>query len=447
MLAVHGDEFYFLSRIYEYQRGELHEFFLTFHVHLFAWLTGVPGTEVDQILVARNVIFVLSTVSACLLYAIARTFFSIVASLCVVLAYLGIAEVIENSLSFRFDTLLLPLILFAIFIVRMARFNRWAELTCGAALALAIMISLKAVLFLPLVISVAAINGQHGRGRCIATILGSSVILLIALMAIHWSAVPTVASSDSLPGLENHYSEFISGTLLSRNFFYFLMSLKGAPISWTLILAGILFAARALRRSTATTNEIELFLCASCLLLPLIYRNAFPYFYVLLCAPLALLAGYCIEILYAASKKKGAFVLAFALIVLLIQFLHSWSLAWQSNDRELIAQARTLKTIHQLFPEPVKYLDAYSEVGSFSKVGFFMSTYWLEQYVGSGRPLLKEIVLREHPRFILANSECLDLSRSYEDAVTPAGYRLSRTDWEFLRENFVPYSDHIYLAK
>ena len=52
-LNINWDEFFYLSHIYGYERGELAVQLQMFHVHLLGWLTSVSGNEVDQILAAR----------------------------------------------------------------------------------------------------------------------------------------------------------------------------------------------------------------------------------------------------------------------------------------------------------------------------------------------------------------------------------------------------------
>src|SRR5690606_40229644 len=65
-LNVNWDEFFYLSKIYSHQRGDLASQLQTFQVHLFGWLTGLGGNEIDQIVVARAVMLALSAI-ACLL--------------------------------------------------------------------------------------------------------------------------------------------------------------------------------------------------------------------------------------------------------------------------------------------------------------------------------------------------------------------------------------------
>jgi hypothetical protein len=55
VMEINWDEFFYLSHIYAYQRGEFGGALQRFHVHLLGWLTSIPGNEIDQIVVGRFV--------------------------------------------------------------------------------------------------------------------------------------------------------------------------------------------------------------------------------------------------------------------------------------------------------------------------------------------------------------------------------------------------------
>lgn len=63
-LNINWDEFYFLSRIHTWVRGELTEKLLTFHVHLFSWIGRVSAQEIDQVLALREVMLAFGLLAA-----------------------------------------------------------------------------------------------------------------------------------------------------------------------------------------------------------------------------------------------------------------------------------------------------------------------------------------------------------------------------------------------
>jgi len=50
---INWDEFWFLSRLYQYREGALSASLQTFYVHLFAWLPHVSDNVIGRIVSAR----------------------------------------------------------------------------------------------------------------------------------------------------------------------------------------------------------------------------------------------------------------------------------------------------------------------------------------------------------------------------------------------------------
>ena len=108
-----------------------------------------------------------------------------------------------------------------------------------------------------------------------------------------------------------------------------------------------------------------------------------------------------------------------------------------------MAQREVIRAVHEIFPEPVPYIDRNGMIASFPKVGFFMSTWGIQSYRTSGQPVFAD-VLREHgPRFLLANSPFLSLAMANADA---GGQLLLDEDVVVLRGHFVPYWGPVYVA-
>ena len=86
-------------------------------------------------------------------------------------------------------------------------------------------------------------------------------------------------------------------------------------------------------------------------------------------------------------------------------------------------------------------------VASFPKVGFFMSTWGMESYLTAGRPIMRELLARHRPLFVLANIDSLRLDApSAQAAAGTKRYRLFPADHAVLRENFVHHWGAIWVA-
>jgi len=189
------------------------------------------------------------------------------------------------------------------------------------------------------------------------------------------------------------------------------------------------------------------------------YRNAFPYFYVTVIPPASLLTGAMVarleQILRPRSAGPGAGVMAAvlaavtAVATLAMAFPLCWA-AWRffdANRRDEVQgiQGVVLDAVHQIFPEPVPYIDRCGMVASFPKVGLFMSTWTLEDYRQRGTPVMADVLAREQPRFVLANVPSLDLGQPVLD-VDDGVYALLPADAALLRDNFVPHWGPVQVA-
>ena len=107
-----------------------------------------------------------------------------------------------------------------------------------------------------------------------------------------------------------------------------------------------------------------------------------------------------------------------------------------------------MTVIHQLFPEPVHYIDRCSMVSSFKKEGFFMSTWGTENYREAGEPIFSDIIEEQQPKFLLANKLQLDLGLPDEvrNKVIHPNYDFFEEDLNALRENYIPHWGKLYVA-
>ena len=116
-LEINWDEFFYLSQIYDYQRGELWGPLQSFHIHIFGWVTHFPGNEVDQATVGRFVMLACLTGTCAFIYKFAQTFFSPIASAIATLAFVSAGPVIIHGASFRADPISAAFIMLALVLV------------------------------------------------------------------------------------------------------------------------------------------------------------------------------------------------------------------------------------------------------------------------------------------------------------------------------------------
>ena len=118
----------------------------------------------------------------------------------------------------------------------------------------------------------------------------------------------------------------------------------------------------------------------------------------------------------------------------------------QSIDRT-ITQKNIIKNVHEMFRDPVPYMDRCNMISSFPMVGIQMTSWDMEKYTQANRPIMRELLVNRRPVFLLANIVHLNLS-------LPRGtvrdiFRidpLSEEDFNVLRDNFIHHWGILYVA-
>jgi len=444
---VNWDEFYFLSFVYDYLRGTLTLPFQTFHVHFFAWLPGLAGDEMAQILVARLVMTGLAAASAALIYGIGRRFVTRAGALFGLLAYLSFIYVIEHGASFRADPLLTVLSLTALYTVLRRPGGAVGAVLAGGACGLALAISVKTALFLAVVGAVYLCLFIAAPDRRRALIAPAVFVVSLAacfgiLFMLH-RAMIAVDAVNSTAFLTGAAGKTLSGEGLLKPLSYAVMSGFDNPVIWMLLLGGLVTALHeAVGCRTRAIGE-KLIPIALCLLLPtlLLYRNAFPYYYAYALAPAAPLAGLFYDRLTSSLKRRP---LLPAMLVLMLVATLALNVQRALPDFQA-AQRQLLRIVHETFREPVLYMDGYGMVGSFPRTGFFMSSWGMENYAAAGRPFFSDAVLDAPPLLIVANSPELADAMLPEQKIAIPKIALLDADIRYLRENYRPYWGLIFL--
>jgi hypothetical protein len=284
-------------------------------------------------------------------------------------------------------------------------------------LGISFAVTVKVVLFAPLYLAAIVFRDEAGaagtatqrlqeiaRTAIRVTVTGVGVAALLLFMH---SLTVTPAATDTLV---SDAGAAASRTVLETPWFPRIAFLEAyvrwQPLQWLLIALGTLMA--LVRRK---------FLVASLglALLPIsFYRNAFPYYYVVMLAPASILAGYAVkEVVALVRPRASTWVSTVLLGMIWVGLLYQ---GVGKVDRLFVddqaVQRSLLSGIHQIFPEPVNYVDRCGMVPSFRKVNFFMSTWGMESYRRRGEPFMPAAIREHRPAFILENAIALDPKRT-----------------------------------
>jgi hypothetical protein len=166
----------------------------------------------------------------------------------------------------------------------------------------------------------------------------------------------------------------------------------------------------------------------------LFYLNSYPYYYVFVLAPAAVTIFPAIEFV---TKRLSA---RLCCVILLLNAVFLAAL----EPRSVIATQRSVSAaVHEIFPQPVRYVDFCGFIGNFPRVFPFLTSGWgLRNYRVAGRPVLPELMGRESVPLLIDNNTAIDatiLGHSTQDLFLPADARI-------MRENFVRHWGPIWVA-
>lgn len=413
---LHWDELLFLSRVHEWSRGTLPVALQTAHVWLFAWIPHVAGDETTQALAGRvpGELALCATLTA--LFVLARRCSGLAGAVAAVVLFLDCPSVVRHAGSFRVDPFISPLLLSSALLLTA---ERWRPVLAGSLLGAGFALTVKTALFVPVLVVLCRAK------RWTLPFLGAAAVSASVLLVMHrmFGVVPEGTLTQA------------SGTVLAKGFFIhgppdgrgaiLLQSIVEWPEGWLTIIVGALLLVRSRFREmapfwTRARLAAALLPCAY----PFLYRNTFDYFVpVMLLFPM-LVAGTAVELIAARAR-----VLPIALA-----FLAAGRalLSGPDFDPAVLTRQRSLvQAAHWLFPSGAPYIDRAAMLGTFEKVGPFMSTWVLRRYLAEGVPFLPNA--RTTPQLIVLNHPALRRALYGEPLLG-----LLPEDETLIRERYVP---------
>jgi hypothetical protein len=449
---INWDEFFFLSLVHRYLEGDLTQRLQTFHVHFFGWLPLISPNEIHQVIAARGVMWVTTLGSSWLIFGIARRYFSRVAAFLSVLFFLCFSYVMEHGQSFRADPICVVLFLAALYLLLDEKGHRYRFGLAAGLLALALMVSIKTALYLPTIgILLAALTlfGPDRREAFKRVLIFASTLCGTALL-LYWAHDYSLTTDPSISAgaMISHAGD---KTIILDQLFprlpYIMRALAQNGLTWGFIFIGAWIAAGSLFRGPDRKRGLILLSLAVPLGSLIFYRNAFPYFFVFLMPAPVVLGGVFADVLAkkAKSSAPGPALFALAASVFLLAAILVSNLV-QTLPDQMVAQRETVEVVHELFPEPVPYIDRNSMIASYPKAGFFMSSWGMEGYRQAGKRIMRDLLKSHQPRFVIVNAPALDISKPQTLEERDSPYRLFEEDFDVLRQNYVHHWGQIYVA-
>ncbi len=434
-LNINWDEFYFLSLVHAGSRGELAQGLQTFHTHLFAWLPGLSGDEITQIIAARVLMVALLGVNALLIQRLASRWYPPTAAWTAVLAFLALWPTLKHGGSFRADSLLLPLQLGALLILTdPRRSDRGRGLIAGMLLGIASAITIKAVLLLPvvLVLGIGELREWRRGVQRLAWLAGAALSTAAILLGAHFLSI-TEQGATASRAVQGAWQKTIGESPWFPQMDVLQSMFREDRIFW--LTAGFGLGWALWRRQWGPAA------CAMALLPVVFYRNSYAYYYVVMwgpaCITIAAASAGLLELISRRLPPLAGHMAVLSLAVLLGMLgasrLPSLLVPRQGAQRELVA------AVHSIFPNPVAYVDHSGMIASFRKANFFMSSWGVEGYIAAGQPFMPRAIARHQPPLLIANRPVL----------TPGTYNFGRLlpqDQRLIESGYLPYWGPIRIA-
>lgn len=442
-LPINQDEYFYLSKIFDYQRGSLSEPFQTFHVHFFGWITLIKADEIKLLFIIRNLMFVLFLSSCIFIYFIGNKFINRTGCFFAILCYFSLSYTIFHGASFRSDTISTFLFLLALlFILRDNSFI--SVFIAGIALSLSFLITIKSIFYIITAFIVLYLYENEKTRRLKKTILLTSITLLgsFSFYFLHTILINYNKAGGGGTFIKSSATKVFNNPIFPQ-FWALKLSFIYDQIIWLLFFYGLLVI---WKRNYLGMNKLLL-----AFVLPIttivFYRNSFPYYYVFIFAPSILICGVVAHDLAEDSNlSKSLRPLLTSLAIYFLVYAHFIVFYSAATITRTIDSQKTFIThIHKMFPNPVPYIDGCSMISSFPKMGFFMSSWGMGDYLRNNVPIMKGIVIEHQPKLLIANVPALDISKERLDVVDESNYSLLEEDWHFLKDNFIKHWGPLYI--
>lgn len=447
---INWDEFYYLSFIYDYTNDREINSFQTFHIHFFTWLKWISDNEVKQIITARLIMIVFQFFTGFFIFKICRYKFSLSASLFALLAYFSFSFIIKHGASFRTDPIATFFLITTIYYLFFNKENKINFIISGVSTATSFLITIKSAIYFPIffIMVLNYIFTSKNRSTsivCLFLYFSSTTIVFFTLYIWHLNNIGFYEFYKDSGVITGGAEKTIGHGHLFPSINALIVSCLENILYWIVFVYGVknvisLFSKKML------ADKYYCFIVSSiiCAVFTfLIYRNAYPYFYSFILAPVCILFAFSWDLFFFRenNRTKESFYL---IIIALYSFI---SIAYDgfitTYKRSLGYQSKFIETVHEIFPYPVPYIDRCSMISSFSKKGFFMSSWGVENYLDKGDDVLSYAVENDAPVFLIINSPFLDFNSEYYQQWSNVLYK---DDLKSLKDNYIKHWNELYVA-
>ena len=432
--SINWDEFWFYSQVETVARGEFMQPLQTIHTRFFFWLPAMSGSEIDHILIARVFMLGCLGVTAGGIYAVAQKFADHRTALLAAAAYLAAGFTLQHGASFRVDPIVTALLTTSLAIAARTRLNAPAIVALGALIGLAAMVTIKFVLWAPAFAGIALWRwrDENWNWQYIFRWIAAGAVAL-STFALLYVSHATSGGPQEANAVAGGILERTSGKMFSLATSPHLhMSGKAIFTALPLALAAAMVPWAIARGQENWQGKTALALMWFPVLTPLYYHNSLPYFHPFILPPVVVTA---VLTLPYVIKRYGSHMVAGVIAASALS-------VWIVDARGVTERQHSLvDAVHEIFPEPVAYVDCCGMIGTFPKVNEFRTRWGIEKYLRTGKPLIREQMLVQPVPLLLDNK------REFADAIDGVSeHTLHPQDAAAVRDTYIRIWGDIFVA-
>jgi hypothetical protein len=431
--AINWDEFWHYNHIVQLHDGTLDGTLRRLHAFTFAWVTGLPGSNIDHILVIRVSMFAYHLIIVAALIGVAARFADRTTALLCALAYVSFPYVVQHGASFRYDPPVTALLMTTLWLLLSSRLGARAILAGGLLVAVIPFASTKAILYAPVFAGAVYLRwSEHG----FSTDYVRRLIFLGLTAAAAFAVFHSVLSSYVTQGAETGEGLSAEGVLSAvfvlfdnPNWPYFVLGLVRDPVVLALLVVGPFALARSQR---PRSEKIALSAFFAFGLTPIYYLNTAPYFFVFLLPPVLIA---CSDGISWFRQRISATTLVIAFVAVAIFTIAAEPPSPLSNQRQL--RDVTVAT----FGKDVRYFDFPGFLGTNGKANTFISPLVVSVHKDAGSLVIRPAMENDAVPLVINNHYFLDSALKTDDPNF-----LDPRDLEVLRANYIHFWGPLWIA-
>lgn len=430
---VNWDEFFHLSEAHAFAQGRLTEVFQVLYARAFGWLAWLSIDAIDQIRVARLFMQACNLFTVAAICAMAARFVRPVPALLTGLAYFTGGYILEHGFSFRADPIAAALLMGALWILLVSKLRLGAILAAGLLSGLAVVTTIKVIFYAPAFAAVCWLRlaqTQDRKGTLIRLTCFALAALAFSALFLWLTILTLPAGADAAGKLLHTSGSMMFNEGLFPRWPYIFKAMAFAPIMALAVLAAPVAILQADQTRTLKAAMVGL-------MLPLVslafYRNSFPYYYVFIMPP----------VLVGAAWSFEQLVRQFPLRMVTAVLATTAVLVSVTTPRSVLAVQQQVNTaVHDIFPDPVAYIDFPGMIVDYPKANFFMTTWGFHKYWRGFETSFSDLLQQQTVPMMLINHDVLANNQNDNGGAS----ELMPVDRVTLREGFIPHWGPVWVA-